>query len=134
METPNTPNSSDNVVEVEVITRNNGNSQERETAEELIRKIAEAGLGLFNLAKDRFERTLNELGNRNGINFSREEGKEMVNNFLDEADRARDTFESKAREISEKIISRLDFSHRREVRELQERLEKLESLLAEKAK
>lgn len=134
METPNTPDTSENRVEVEVITRNNGENRERETAEDLIRKIAEAGLGLFNLAKDRFERTIGELGNRNGINLSRDEGKEIVHNFLDEADRARESFEGKAREISEKIMGKLDFAHRREMRELQERLEKLEAMLAEKAK
>ena len=131
--TPHTP-TAENVIEVEVVTRPSEDfgKRERDNAEELLRKLAEAGFGLIQIVKSRVERVLNEIGTRNSLNFSREEGKEMVNNFLDEAERARENFETKAREVSGKIAERLDLAHRREVRELKERIEKLEALLTNK--
>lgn len=120
----------DNSVEIEVVHATAENT--RESAEELFKKFAEAGSGLLNLAKERFEKIVNSFMEKG--NLSGEDGKEMFHNFMDEADKARDNFESRIKEVSDKIRGRLDVVNRREIGELKERIARLEALLDEKSK
>lgn len=126
METPNSSN--DNSVVVEVVQPTVETN--RESAEELFKKFTEAGSGLLNLARERFEKIVNSFMEKG--NISREDGKEMFHNFMDEADKARDNFETRIKDVSDKIWGRLDIANRREMSELKERIARLEALLAEK--
>ncbi len=112
----------------------------KDSAEELLKTMAEAGLGLLNLARDRFDRTVSELADRPPFSKS-EDGEEdidlgarkttIVTNFREEAEKVRDNIETKVSEVRDTLRERLDVPTRAEFDKLKKRVKKLEKALKE---
>ncbi len=96
--------------------------------EKLLKNITESGLAILAVAKEKIEKAVEELMERG--NMSNEEGSRIVGNFKEEAEKAKDTFERKAKDITEIILSKLDVPSSKDFKKLKKKVSKLEKAVA----
>ena len=111
----------------------NDNKSEKETIEELLKRLADAGMSLLGVAKNKAEKAVNSFVEKSKIKISTENRKELVDEIFEETEKARENIETRLREVGEKIKTRFDFATRKDVKKLKKRVKKLEKLLKEKA-
>ena len=109
------------------------NKSEKETIEELLKRLADAGMSLLGVAKNKAEKAVNSFVEKIKIKISTENRKELVDEIFEETEKARENIETRLREVGEKIKTRFDFATRKDVKKLKKRVKKLEKLLKGKA-
>jgi polyhydroxyalkanoate synthesis regulator phasin len=111
----------------------NDSKSEKETIEELLKRLADAGISLLGVAKNKAEKAVNSFVEKSKIKISTENRKELVDEIFEETEKARENIETRLREVGEKIKTRFDFATRKDVKKLKKRVKKLEKLLKGKA-
>ena len=111
----------------------NDSKNEKETIEELLKRLADAGMSLLGVAKNKAEKAVNSFVEKSKIKISTENRKELVDEIFEETEKARENIETRLREVGEKIKTRFDFATRKDVKKLKKRVKKLEKLLKGKA-
>jgi polyhydroxyalkanoate synthesis regulator phasin len=107
----------------------NDSKNEKETIEELLKRLADAGMSLLGVAKNKAEKAVNSFVEKSKIKISTENRKELVDEIFEETEKARENIETRLREVGEKIKTRFDFATRKDVKKLKKRVKKLEKLL-----
>lgn len=96
--------------------------------EKLLKNMAESGLAILAVAKEKIEKAVDEMMARGKM--SSEEGSRVVGNFKVEAEKAKDTFEKKAKDITEIILGKLDVPSSKDFKKLKKKVAKLEKAVA----
>lgn len=136
----NPSSSADNSIKVTFLeTSSDKQEQPRETAEELFKKMTDAASGLLQLAKGQIERVVSDLAEKRGAASAEQQSRgTRMNVFWNEAEKTKEVWEVKLRDIAEKFASRIDGSSAqnrdKEISELRERLQKLEEILNNQGK
>lgn len=103
----------------------------RNSAEELLKAMAQAGLGLLNLAKDRFDKSVADFVDINKVkNKAQSEVSEVVDEFQKESESFKGNIESKLRNVSNNLREKLDIPSRDEFKKLKKRVKALEKEIA----
>lgn len=95
---------------------------------DLLKNLIYAGVGLASLAADKLQATVNDLVKKGKI--SDEEGKRIIQEFFENSDAKKEEFENKFKAATENIIDRFEFARKKDLVELQKRVEDLEAELA----
>lgn len=98
--------------------------------EELIKKVLYTGVGLVATATEKVQQTVNDLVDNDKIN--QEEGKKIVNEFVESTEEKKGELESRFTELMENVIGRLDLVKKSDIQELIEKVEALEKQAAKK--
>ncbi len=115
----------------------------RDSAEDLIKAMADTGASLFNLARNRFEFAINEVRTRvDGdttsdaeiVDDENEDGDSkdpatIIENLKEEADKARENFEDKFKDITTNLRQRFDYISRSDYDDLLNRIAELEKMV-----
>ncbi len=94
----------------------------------LFKKLIYTGIGVAAQAKDRLEKTITELVEEEKL--STKEGKRIVDEFLKSTDSKKEEVEQEVNGLVEKIVKKLSFASCNDVKELEDRIEALEALVA----
>jgi len=89
-----------------------------------IRKLGLIGAGLWAMTEERIDEVVKDLVDKGDIN--KEEGKKLVLDMLEESKRQKTDFEKKMSEKIQESISKADFVSRKDMQELESRIETLE--------
>lgn len=101
-----------------------------ENVESLFKKFFYTGVGIVALTKEKLEKAINELIDQNKI--TEEEGKKIVDEFMDNAEKKKDEMENEMKDFVDNAISKFSFATKKDIEELLNRIEELESILAKK--
>ncbi len=114
----------------------------RDSAEDLIKAMADTGASLFNLARNRFEFAINEVRSRVDGNdttdaevieeedgSSKKDASHILENLRDEADKARENFEEKFKDVTTNLRERFDYISRSDYDDLLARIAELEKMV-----
>ena len=113
---------------------NESTKGEKESIEDVLRKLADVGMSLLGIAKSKAEKAVNSFVEKSKVKMSPDNRKELVDDIFEETEKARENIETRLREASEKIKARFDFATQKDVKKLKKRVKKLEKLLKEKKK
>lgn len=105
---------------------------EKESLEEVLRRLADVGISLLGVARSKAEKAVNSFVEKSKIKMSPDNRKELVDDIFEETEKVRENIETRLRETSEKIKARFDFATQKDVKKLKKRVKKLEKLLKEK--
>ena len=108
--------------------RPNDEFNKSDSPEQLLKNMAEAGLSLLAVAKEKIEKAVDDLMDKGKI--SSEEGSRVMGNFKEEAEKARENFEERAKNITEIILGKLDVPSRKDFKKLKKKVSKLEAAVA----
>jgi len=100
-----------------------------EKKDSLLKKVLYTGIGIASLTKDKLESVVNDLIKNQKI--SSEEGKKVVDEFLNNLDSKKDELEAQMLDFIEKTSLKLKLTKKSEVDELEKRIADLESILLE---
>ena len=94
---------------------------------DLIKKTLLTGVGLAVMTKDKVEELGRDLVSQ--AKLSEAEGREFVDNLVQQSETARSEFETRINSVVKKTIEGLNLVHKDEVAKLQQRIEALEAEL-----
>lgn len=99
--------------------------------EDLFRKFLYTGVGLVSLTADRLQALVSDLVENKTL--SEDEGKKIVDDFLNDTTAKREEFEARLREIVENVVKNfnVDFFKKDEANVLRDRIAALEAKLGE---
>ncbi len=95
--------------------------------ETLIKKVIYTGVGIASAANERVQNHINEWVEKGKI--SEEEGKKVVDDLLSDTDAKKDEVENKVKDYVDAFLAKFDFPTRKEVKELQVKVNALEAKL-----
>ncbi|MEO0899964.1 MAG: hypothetical protein AAFY71_26355 [Bacteroidota bacterium] len=98
--------------------------------ENLLKKFFYTGVGLVSITAERLQKTVDEMVGEGKV--SEDEGKKIVDSFIEDVEKRRDEFESNMKESIEKFTSNIEtpeFMKNNFFTELFERIEKIEEKL-----
>ncbi len=98
--------------------------------ENLLKKFFYTGVGLVSITAERLQKTVDEMVGEGKV--SEEEGKKIVDGFVEDIDKRRSEFESNMKETIDNFASKVntpDFMKNNVFTEINERLEKIEDHL-----
>ena len=76
--------------------------------EDLFKKVMYTGIGLVAFAAEKIQTSVDELVNQEKI--SKEEGRKIVEEFLDNTEAKKDEFENKLKALTEDVIAKFNFT------------------------
>ncbi len=95
--------------------------------EDFFKKMLHTGVGLVSRTAEKLQETVDELVGEGKI--SKEEGKKIVDDFLNNAEAKKDEFESKMKQAADNVVDNLKFPTKNDYDELLKRVEALEAKL-----
>jgi polyhydroxyalkanoate synthesis regulator phasin len=101
-------------------------------AMEYMKKIGLFGVGVYALTEEKINEYVKELVESGEIN--REEGKKFVNELLEKRKEQQDELEDKISSKVKETFKKSEVASRDEIKSLEEKIEKLEAMLAEALK
>ena len=93
--------------------------------EDLVKKFIYTGVGFAAFAVDKVKETVDSLVKEDKI--SEEEGKKIVDEFLQNTETKKDEFESQLKMVVEKVVSSFSFASNNEMEDIKARLEAIEA-------
>ena len=96
-------------------------------AAEILKKVFYVGVGAIALAVDKTQKLVEDLVQQGKI--SEEEGKKIVDDFVQSTEVKRGEFETRLRKITDSLAERFDFLSKEEVEEMKKRINELEDQL-----
>jgi len=94
---------------------------------DLFKKLLYTSVGFASIASEKLQQTVEELVDKSKL--SSEEGKKIVDDFMETTEEKREEFESKLTRIVEDVVDTFDFPKGNLVTELTNRIEALEAKL-----
>jgi polyhydroxyalkanoate synthesis regulator phasin len=94
----------------------------------LLRKSALIGIGLAYMTRDKIEETARKIAKED--NLSEEEGRRLAEELLQQADEAGENFKAQVEKLVRSAMERMDICTGKQFRELDDRVKKLEDLVA----
>ncbi|MEL7533459.1 MAG: hypothetical protein AAFN10_19250 [Bacteroidota bacterium] len=98
--------------------------------EELFKRFLYTGVGFVAMTAEKLQESIDEMVGDGKL--SEEEGKKLVDNFMDNAETRKQEFESKLKEAAEGVVEKFSFPSKGEYETLLKRVEELEAKLAAK--
>lgn len=98
--------------------------------EELFKRFLYTGVGFVAMTAEKLQESIDEMVGDGKL--SEEEGKKLVDNFMDSTETRKEEFESKLKEAAEGIVEKFSFPSRGDYETLLNRVEELEAKLAAK--
>ncbi|MEL6593792.1 MAG: hypothetical protein AAFQ68_27065 [Bacteroidota bacterium] len=98
--------------------------------EELFKRFLYTGVGFVAMTAEKLQESIDEMVGDGKL--SEEEGKKLVDNFMENAETRKEEFESKLKEAAEGIVEKFSLPTKGEYETLLKRVEELEAKLAEK--
>ena len=95
--------------------------------DDLLKKVLHTSLGVIATATEKVQGTVDDLVDKEKLN--KDEGKKILNDFVNATEEKRSELEGKLGEMVEGIIDRLNLSKKSEVDALNKRIEALEMQL-----
>jgi len=99
--------------------------------DDLLKKVLHTSLGVIATATEKVQGTVDDLVDKEKLN--KDEGKKILNDFVNATEEKRGELEGKLGEMVEGIIDRLNLSKKSEVEALNKRIEILEQQLNAKS-
>jgi len=99
--------------------------------DDLLKKVLHTSLGVIATATEKVQGTVDDLVDKEKLN--KDEGKKILNDFVNATEEKRSELEGKLGEMVEGIIDRLNLSKKSEVEALNKRIEILEQQLNAKS-
>jgi len=96
--------------------------------EDLFKKFIYTGVGWISITAEKFKKTIDKFVDDGKI--SSEEGKKIVDDFLKNTETKRDELENQFKSVVDKVIKSVSFAKKEELKELAERIAKLEAQIA----
>ncbi len=119
------------VAEEQVAEEQEENIDEKEDKDSLFKKLFYTGIGLTVSTKEKVEKKINELVDKKKI--TADEGKKIIDDFVHDFDKKKDSLETEMKGFVKKTAENLKFAKRKDVENLNKRLDEIESKI-EKAK
>jgi polyhydroxyalkanoate synthesis regulator phasin len=94
----------------------------------ILRKSALIGIGLAYMTRDKIEETARKIAQED--NLSEEEGRRLAEELLQQADEAGENFKTQVEKLVKSTLERMDICTGKQFRELDDRVKKLEDLVA----
>ncbi|RMG20186.1 MAG: hypothetical protein D6730_20350 [Bacteroidetes bacterium] len=98
--------------------------------EDFFKKILYTGVGLVSLTAEKLQETVDQLVGDGKM--SAEEGKKIVDEFLNSAEAKKDELENRMKQAADEVVSTLKIPTKKDYEELVKRIEALEAKLAAK--
>lgn len=92
--------------------------------EELVKKVLYTGVGLVATTTEKLQKAVNELVDKGQV--PQEEGKKIVDDFVNSTEEKKNEFEKRAIEMFEAVVRKLDIPTKSEYEALSKRLAKVE--------
>lgn len=92
--------------------------------ENLLKKVLYTGVGLVSTASENIQKNIDELVKKGSL--SEEEGKKVVNDFVESTEAKREEFQARMTEIVTNVLDKLNMPSPEEFKSLTSRLAKLE--------
>jgi polyhydroxyalkanoate synthesis regulator phasin len=105
----------------------NSNTMENQEKDSLFKKLFYTGIGLTVSTKEKIEKKINELVEKNKI--TADEGKKIMNDFVTDFDKRKDELENEMKKFVKKTAENLKFAKKKDVEALNKRLDEIESKL-----
>ncbi|MBN2893213.1 MAG: hypothetical protein JXL97_15185 [Bacteroidales bacterium] len=103
----------------------NKEKNEEQEKDSLFQKLFYTGIGLTVTTKEKIEKKINELVEKNKI--TADEGKKIIDEFVKDFDKKKDQLEKDMKSFIKKTAETLKFAKKKEVDDLNKRLEEIES-------
>jgi len=100
---------------------------ENQEKDSLFKKLFYTGIGLTVSTKEKIEKKINELVEKNKI--TADEGKKILNDFVTDFDKRKDELEEEMKKFVKKTAENLKFAKKKDVEALNKRLDEIESKL-----
>jgi polyhydroxyalkanoate synthesis regulator phasin len=100
---------------------------ENKEKDSLFKKLFYTGVGLTISTKEKVEQKINELVEKNKI--TAEEGKKIIDEFVKDFDDKKNDVEKELRDFIKKTANAMKFAKKRDIQNLNKRLEEIESKL-----
>ena len=94
---------------------------------ENVRKFMLLGIGALSLTEERLQRAINAMVNKGEL--SSQEGRELVKELLERANKEKAAFNAKIKKEVKEIIDSLDLATKADLRSLHQKMEELERKL-----
>lgn len=98
------------------------NEQDKDS---LFKKLFYTGIGLTVSTKEKVEKKINELVDKNKI--TADEGKKIIDEFVKDFDKKKDQLEKDMKDFVKKTAETLKFAKKRDLEDLNKRLDEIES-------
>jgi len=92
--------------------------------ENLLKKVLYTGVGLVSTASENIQKNIDELVKKGSL--SEEEGKKVVNDFVESTEAKREEFQARMTEIVTNVLDKLNLPSPEDFKSLTDRLAKLE--------
>ncbi len=92
--------------------------------ENLLKKVLYTGVGLISTASENIQKNIDELVKKGSL--SEDEGKKVVNDFIETTEAKREEFQARMTEIVTNVLEKLNLPSTEEFKTLTDRLAKLE--------
>ncbi len=93
----------------------------------MFKKLLYTGIGLTVTTKEKIEKKIDELVDKNKI--TAEEGKKLLDEFVKDFDKKKDKLEKEMKDFVKKTAEALKFAKKKDVEDINKRLEEIESKL-----
>lgn len=100
--------------------------------DDLFKKFLYTGVGIVSTTAETLQKSVDEWIDKGSI--SKDEGKKIIEDFLNDAGEKKDAYEGKVMDFVEKAKSKIDLPSREEIENLNARIADLEAKLASQAK
>ena len=104
----------------------------KEEKDSLFKKLFYTGIGLTVSTKEKIEKKIDELVEKNKITEA--EGKEIVDEFIGGFDKKKDDLEREMKRFVKKTAESLKFAKKNDIKNLNKRLDEIESQIEESSK
>jgi len=93
---------------------------------DIVRKTLLLGIGLAAMTRDKIEEAAKKIAEEDKL--SEEEGKKLADDLLKQSDEARKNLKDQVEKFVDKTLEKLNSPSRKDLQNLEERIEKLEKL------
>ena len=94
---------------------------------DLLKKVLYTSVGFASIATEKLQETVSELVDKSKL--SEDEGKKIVDDFMETTESKKDEFESKLTKLVEDVVKTFDFPKGNDVADLNARIKSLEAKL-----
>ncbi|ANB57315.1 hypothetical protein GFC29_736 [Anoxybacillus sp. B7M1] len=91
---------------------------------DMIRKMLAFGLGLASVSKEQAEKLVDELVKRGELSL--EESKDVIDQWIRQKEEGKAEFQRAVREQLKQMLDKLDLATKEDIRQLEERIQRLE--------
>ena len=99
---------------------------------DLFKKLFYTGVGLVSTTAEKLQTQVDDLVKQG--NLSKDEGRKIITDFIDSTGAKREEFENKIKELVTNALDAVNLPNANELKELMNRIEKLEAKMTETAK